>query len=1438
MDCSNPVDTNDRATVGNLMEEVRVRLRQDLGYVSTLLAMEERVHLGKGDFRSEGEVKAALPIVFPDRDLDGDSEMGPLDFLEEKGEIPVCGLVDEEGVPLHPPTVHQAGMKVAVRREFGRPNVPKTTCRILLKSKHVGVEELAEVAKELEYSYGSPDGFVKRLRELTTRKCVSVGKQAGNSLKRLLPLDSSELPDWNLPVEELLLEHVELTRASSAGAPTWAKKADALERTMQHIMPIVVGHMSAEGLKELRWSLPELFVCEVKNKLDRYEVAKLQDKTRPYVSQPLHFSMLFSFLSQSFTKCLKLCVEEGHNAYGLAYTDGRLTDLYEKRLAKVGRAPFFMAYGDDMDIFFRREGRLYRVSPDCRQMDGSVDLNCGKAVINYVVQTFVKKWGRSPFWEAVAKLWLEFSFDPVFLVDGTMSYKKKQKDGLMSGAVGTTLFDTAKALLCADQYCDAVANGSIDPLDKERSVRFFKKLGLEIKPETWKPEVCYEGKQAGELFGKNKFLGVRWMWWPGPSRMELVPSLEANEWLRMLAVPRDHPSKSKDGPVNALALQRTMFDRCRGLLITGAVFDERARGIIYDYIDSIPGLPIVMAVQAGGGSGERPEEALFLGGYAFQNSSGVPTLAGVASLYSKEATDHMMMEVYPGVARKLKGLKAMPAPVYRVEPVRYMDAVSKTDYKLIPEKEGEEDLPRYPRPVEAGYSGGDLGKGRPKKIKNGVMVERKEKALSFEAAVDKLLGDNEAVPVAVLCQRLGMEAEALYPRLVRAGLSFSSRDRECYVSKHPLREGEEKRKAMINDRTAVITTDTTILSVKLKSKMLERPAHLVGARIEPQELFRTFKDPGPVLFEGERASVNQSVQKYVSRCGYALRFEGGQCIVDTEQWAKLSVFAVKNIPNETRRIPLCTLKARSKALCQYAFAFACAQQAHKYVGMGKTGLEGTKLWIEEAEFADATDRQEKTLELHYDEDYSEHGDEDAEETFSEESEGESHGGNDERHGDDGRGSEFEEGSQASEEAEIECFDYGGDSREEEGAVVRSESRTGDCGRLQEVDVKSHEVDLVANTREGVREVPMGESAHNVEASSGNHSRRIGDNGDALGCERQGSHEQIGYSGAHAQYDPSGVGGWREKAAHPSQGQASNPQMVYYGGGQSRWGSWPIGGWGYDLRAQQNAWGGLGGVYGPYVWHPGMRGAAPWSWGAPAHTYSQCVRAPNVQDGLFPSNKSLHLDAGQIDGLSRDQCSIPVRDPTGVSEYGVQGGGEVGCEVPCESVGQNGCLSGADPQVELVGSAVRNDVARSGDADDGGNADGCNPGFDKVRGPQWKRVAGKRPNQNLEAPGPSQHQSRSVGFCRGRPCPGGDRCRCESTRSRRDDVHRGQNPVLDSDANNTRRDYGRTVGPKGRRSDVRRAGVGGGERSIGDRLTRLESQLARLIAGLSGHGSSP
>jgi hypothetical protein len=72
--------------------------------------------------------------------------------------------------------------------------------------------------------------------------------------------------------------------------PYWKDKAFAQEEMMGGVMPLLVEALKKEDwvktCAELRSQYSELFLCELKNKLDRYEVGKLKEKCRPYLAMP------------------------------------------------------------------------------------------------------------------------------------------------------------------------------------------------------------------------------------------------------------------------------------------------------------------------------------------------------------------------------------------------------------------------------------------------------------------------------------------------------------------------------------------------------------------------------------------------------------------------------------------------------------------------------------------------------------------------------------------------------------------------------------------------------------------------------------------------------------------------------------------------------------------------------------------------------------------------------------------------------------------------------------------------------------------------------------------------------------------------------------------------------------------------------------------------
>lgn len=647
-----------------------MRKRQDLSYLKALASGAERSKPGQlavprdidqstAKEELEEVVQKATVVVPTSADMD-------LSFLQTVPPMPVCGLMDSNGDSLHPPGVHQKGGYATTSRTFGGCQPPKDLIRRVLK---FFPKESVEAALEgYVYTHGTAEGFVTRMREQMSRKTVPVtsypllGKgikvrdeTVMKALERLLPL-KGELPDWSRDVLDQVLE-VETSKISSAGAPYWRDKPAAMKHLMEVGLPIVVEAIQGgpNAVSKLWKEQPEMFLVECKNKLDRYEIGKLQTKCRPYFGLPFHWQVLFSVLSQPFSKALALFHEHptSANAYGLSMAHGGGQKMVEwARRTKEGEMRFY-CYGDDSDVYWRDSKGLWRASPDFKQMDGSVDAELIDLVLKYIIKCFKKANKKrldeiqnreaAQFWTQVTDEWWTMAVNPYFLVHGETVYRKREDQkhsGLMTGVVGTTLFDTAKAILAYESFrMEWTTTKDRSLLTAKGATNYFAKLGLTIKEGTWAPELVYEHPTPGQLFSNNKFLGMRLLYREGPKRVEPVPYLDDEEWLQMVLSPRDDPLQRAGSRESYTTKMRTLFDRARGYLVTGAFTSPRISALMYSLIEEVPPEAILMSVQADGGRGEKPEWAGPLGApgtgedFSYPTSEGVPTIKWCEDLY-------------------------------------------------------------------------------------------------------------------------------------------------------------------------------------------------------------------------------------------------------------------------------------------------------------------------------------------------------------------------------------------------------------------------------------------------------------------------------------------------------------------------------------------------------------------------------------------------------------------------------------------------------------------------------------------------------------------------------------------------------------------------------------------------------------------------------------
>ncbi|UHK03119.1 MAG: RNA-dependent RNA polymerase [Sanya permutotetra-like virus 3] len=644
MDASNPVADSTRVTLAAMRERKLTYKRQDLGFIDRVCQSiprtsferyERRLTAENDEKMVQGRLTEKIGVVKQKIDEANNYELlkpeNLKDFLVPRPPVPVCGLM-VDGVPIHPTGKNVNGKNVSTTLTFGGIGLDKACIKMC--AAYMDPAELSEIIHETPvYTKGTVAGLRTRMKDQMSRpvvQCPLSQLEFETLMEDSLPLKKDKLIDWNSDLYEIF-ENIKTSYASSAGAPYWRQKQDTVDEMLEIVLPMVVKALQTNTLNELFKTQPELFLSVVKNKDDRYE--KPDEKTRPYISLPWHFQVLFSALSQSFSDALYLFYEkEGcRNAYGFSYANGGGNHLFEYMHKTQPGKPRFIVYGDDVDFYFKdKDGNLYRVCPDFKQMDGSVDATTIDRTINWIYNTYARKYGENQFWRNVCGVWKEMAVDPLLLVEGPTPYKKKHKEGLMTGIVGTTLFDTVKSIVAYEELIN-LHRFAPDLLNVNLVSKFFKKRGLVIKDGTWNPQIVPSNVTRGEIVSPQKFLGMQLLKTEHNGNDLYVPVLPTREWFYSLLAPRERVAHTAQGKM------RYLFDRLRGLLATGAVFDGHFRKVAASILSEMPGSAIVMEVQQGGGKGMRPELVSSVGlEFEFSNSSGWPTLEWALNLYSPE----------------------------------------------------------------------------------------------------------------------------------------------------------------------------------------------------------------------------------------------------------------------------------------------------------------------------------------------------------------------------------------------------------------------------------------------------------------------------------------------------------------------------------------------------------------------------------------------------------------------------------------------------------------------------------------------------------------------------------------------------------------------------------------------------------------------------------
>nr|WKV33164.1 MAG: RNA-dependent RNA polymerase [Riboviria sp.] len=196
-------------------------------------------------------------------------------------------------------------------------------------------------------------------------------------------------------------------------------------------------------------------------------------------------------------------------------------------------------------------------------------------------------------------------------------------------------------------------------LEPDKATKFFKKMGLEIKEGTWTWERVLEDGEDGDLWTSQKFLGVLYKYSRGPETTELVPYLEYEDWLKNLLVTRVSPD-AKRADVEKEGRRR--FDALRGTFVTGAFSNERMVSLLDSMLQKVPAEHVLMAVQAGNGKGDTPDNDLLLGkDFEYPDSFSWPTVRWCQNLYFSEGNrwpDAEWAPVFPELVEDVKEIRA------------------------------------------------------------------------------------------------------------------------------------------------------------------------------------------------------------------------------------------------------------------------------------------------------------------------------------------------------------------------------------------------------------------------------------------------------------------------------------------------------------------------------------------------------------------------------------------------------------------------------------------------------------------------------------------------------------------------------------------------------------------------------------------------------------
>jgi len=618
MDASNPILTGEQVNFEKFRHEQLLLVRQDFKKLKEIVEKGERKPAPNfGTTYTEPDKNKIRELVNSSMtQQEGEWSLG---FLEDVSEG--C-LVEEE---YSPRGRFQKGPYICVNRQFSRFKRYPEFLDVLL-----GVEPLFEQKIEkLCYTGGTIEGFQNRLKMWARRdrrdlkESLSEWALSPGDLFELFPYDSELLPDWNQTISDLL-SNIKITRTSGGGPPFFQPKYLCFPKILAALDQIVES-ITRGDIDEFLKEHHSFLLAECKNKADRYEVEKLNRKTRPYFSFSAPIQLLFSTICQPFCTALKTfdIDPSSANAYGFSWAHGGGDRLWHWIRGVEEGGIRFMAYGDDAKIVWRKGGILWEVNPDVEQMDGSVDSGTAELTVEMVRRAYEGKFGKNDFFTSLCALWRRLAVAGEFLVTGTKVYTSK--NGLRSGVVGTTLFDTVKLV----GSLMVLKQAKLDLSKSGVACKFLRETcGLVIKEGTWEPSPVGEDPGLGEVISDQKWLGCLLVMVEGAHRMEPLPFLPEDDLVSLIGNVRQQVV------LDRTARQRRVFDTARGYQVTAAFHHPRIWDALSMVLDRTPPDVVCMRVQSNSGTGEQPELIHLVGDdFAWPSSDGYPTVDFCRDVY-------------------------------------------------------------------------------------------------------------------------------------------------------------------------------------------------------------------------------------------------------------------------------------------------------------------------------------------------------------------------------------------------------------------------------------------------------------------------------------------------------------------------------------------------------------------------------------------------------------------------------------------------------------------------------------------------------------------------------------------------------------------------------------------------------------------------------------